>query len=352
MVASVSIASASAGCCAYSTQGWRGPESAHFDGEKFHNARESRKQPGVEDFAHWAMTRQPGPWRGYEQGAPGPKPPARVGEGELRVTWVGHSTVLVQIDRVNVLTDPVWSHRIGPIPVKARVRAPGIRFEDLPRIDVVVLSHNHYDHFDLPTLRLIAERDHPLILTGLGNVELLEEGGIEGGAALDWWEYHDVAGLRVTAVPAQHFSMRGACDRDSSLWAGFVIEGDGGPVYFAGDTGWGPHFAQIREHFGPMRLALLPIGAYEPRWLMAPMHIDPAEAVAAHRLLGAKTSVAIHYATFSQADEGQDAPARALTAALSPAEKAAGSFLLLPFGEGRSLPSLAPQLVQQLPPAP
>lgn len=328
-----------AGCCAFSTQGWRGPESAHFDGEMFHNERESRQQPGVGDFVHWAMTRQPGPWRGYEDGVPGPRPPARVGGGELRVTWVGHATTLVQVDRVNVLTDPVWSHRIGPFPLKARVRPPGIRFEDLPRIDVVLLSHNHYDHFDLPTLRRIAERDHPLILTGLGNVELLEEGGIEGGSALDWWEYENVAGLRVWAVPAQHFSMRGACDRDTSLWAGFVIEADGGPVYFAGDTGWGPHFAEIRERFGPMRLALLPIGAYEPRWIMAPMHIDPAEAVAAHRVLGARTSVAIHYATFAQADEGQDAPARDLLAALSDKERADGRFLLLPFGEGRTLPA-------------
>lgn len=339
LVAMVGAAIA-AGCCAFSSPGWVGPQSAHFDGEQFKNVRGS-EQPGVGAFLRWGMTRQPGPWRDYENAPPGPPPPPRVGRGELRVTWIGHATVLVQIDRVNVLTDPVWSHRIGPVPVKPRVRPPGIRFEDLPRIDVVVLSHNHYDHFDLPTIRSLAQRDHPLILTGLGNVELLEEAGIEGGEALDWWEHEEVAGVRVTAVPAQHFSMRGACDRDTSLWAGFVIEGQGGPVYFAGDTGWGPHFAEIRQRFGPMRLALLPIGAYEPRWLMASMHIDPGEAVAAHRVLGAATSVGIHHSTFAQADEGQDAPVRDLGSALSPAEKSAGSFVVLGFGEGRDLPALA-----------
>ncbi len=330
------------GCCAFSSPGWRGPQSAHFDGEKFHNQAPG-DQPSVEDFLEWGMSRRPGPWRPYVDAPPGPPPVARVGRGELRVTWVGHATMLVQIDGLNVLTDPVWSHRIGPVSWAGpqRVRPPAIRFEDLPYIDVVLLSHNHYDHFDIPTIRRLAERDHPRIVTGLGNADILEDEEIDGGVELDWWESEEVSpGVRITVVPAQHFSMRGVCDRDATLWAGFVIEAEGGPVYFAGDTAWGPHFAQIRARFGPVRLAMLPIGAYLPRKIMAPMHVDPAEAVAAHKTLGAQASVAMHHGTFPQADEGQDAPVRDLKAALRRAGEPESRFRVLPFGIGSDVPPL------------
>jgi L-ascorbate metabolism protein UlaG (beta-lactamase superfamily) len=197
---------------------------------------------------------------------------------------VNHSTVLVQIDGLNLLTDPVWSDRVGPaswLGVK-RLREPGLRIEDLPPIDAGLLSHNHYDHLDLPTLRRIEERFRAPVITGLGNAEFLRRKGIPGGVDLGWWEDHVLApGVRVTAVPAAHFSGRGLFDRDRTLWCGFVVEGPSGRVYYAGDTGWGPHFAEVRARFGPVRLALLPIGAYRPRWFMKPVHVDPFEAVAA-----------------------------------------------------------------------
>jgi len=310
---------------------YRGHVSDHFDGERFRNRERAVRQGS---FWKWQFTREPGFWPAWVDAQPGPRPPERVGDQTLRVTFINHATMLIQLDGLNVLTDPIWSDRTSPVSWAGpkRHRPPGICFDDLPPIDVVVVSHNHYDHLDLPTLRRLELRDHPRILTPLGNGALMRRYGIEGAIELDWWQRND----RITLVPARHFCARAISDRDRNLWGGFVISGSAGNVYFAGDTGWGAHFAEIGERFAPIRAALLPIGAYLPRWFMQPVHIDPAQAVDAHLALGARTSIPMHYGTFALGDDGIDDPLRDLQSAL--AAKGHPHFVILENGEGRDLP--------------
>jgi L-ascorbate metabolism protein UlaG (beta-lactamase superfamily) len=329
------------GCCLYSARGWRGPASEHFDGARFINPDAPTSRRGLLDFLHWRLTRVPEPWPDWVEASPGPPPPRRVGPGELRVTFIGHATVLVQLDGLNVLTDPVWSDAVGPdgLAVVSRRRPPGLRFEDLPPIDLVLISHDHYDHLDMPTLLRLQRAFAPRFAAGLGTRDLLTRAGIAKARDFDWWDSARISErVRLIAVPAQHFSMRGICDRDAVLWTAFVLESPAGRVYFGGDTGYGPHFEAARRRLGPMRLALLPIGAYLPRDFMSLVHLDPWEAVAAHLDLGAEQSLGIHWGTFAQTDEGMYTPQRDLDAALREAGLDATRFFTLGFGEGRSLP--------------
>jgi L-ascorbate metabolism protein UlaG (beta-lactamase superfamily) len=299
------------------------------------------------DLVRWLANRDSGPWRGWTDVPPSPPPPFRVGRGDMRVTFVNHSTVLVQMDGVNVLTDPIWSERCSPVSFAGprRVVPPGLRFEQLPPIDVVVISHNHYDHLDLPTLRQLADEHRPRILVPLGNERTLARGGVSGAEELGWWESARVSGgVRVHAVPAQHFSGRGPFDRDRALWAGYVITGPAGTTYFAGDTGFGPHFGEIRERYGSPRLALVPIGAYRPEWFMSRVHMSPDEALRAHRILDAETSVGIHFGTFRLADDGQDEPAERISALLAEGDEPPPRFWILGFGEGRDVPAAGASL--------
>ena len=312
---------------------YRGPASDHFDGERFHNLDPAARGEG--SFLKWQMERPESDWPDWIDTPYGAKPPARVADGRLRVTFINHATLLIQIDGVNILTDPIWSERTSPVSFAGprRHRNPGIRFEDLPPIDVVLVSHNHYDHCDIATLQRLAA---PRVITPLGNKALLEKHGIANVEERDWWEAVDVAALRITVVPSQHFCARGLSDRDRNLWGGFVIQAPSGTIYFAGDTGWGSHFAKIGTIFGPIRLALLPIGAYLPRWFMKPVHIDPAEAVEAHKALGASTSVAMHFGTFRLSDERFAQPVEDLQQAL--AANGDPRFWVLGQGEGRDVP--------------
>lgn len=293
--------------CAFSAPGHDGPRTDHFDGNRFHNVVPVRHGPL--DLWKWQLTKEPGPWRDWVDAEPGPPPPERVAIGSYRITFVNHATLLVQVDGLNILTDPIWSERCSPVSWAGpkRHRPPGIRFEDLPPIDVILISHNHYDHLDLPTLRRLAAVHEPVISVGLGNGALLEREGIDAEVReLDWWE--SVAAseeVRLHFVPAQHFSARGMCDRNASLWGGWMIRGLSGRIYFAGDTGWGPHFEMIRDRLGAPDVALLPIGAFRPIWFMSPVHISPEESIEAHRTLGAGTSIPIHYGTFHLGDDGE-----------------------------------------------
>ena len=295
---------------------YRGPKSDHFDGEKFHNLKATR-HAGFFDMLKWMSNRDEGPWQQWREITPAAPPPQRVHGGELRVTWVNHATFLIQTEGLNVLTDPMWSERCSPVAFMGpkRHHAPGIRFDDLPPIDVVLLSHNHYDHMDVPTLDRLKRAHQPKIFAGLGNGAF-----IKGATDLDWWQSAELApGVRVHAVPAQHFSSRGLSDRDANLWCGFVLETPHGAIYFAGDTGWGPHFDMIRERFGAPRLALLPIGAFRPEWFMCSVHISPKDAVRAAQALGAELSIPMHYGTFHLGDDGQDEPVEVLRAELAKA---------------------------------
>lgn len=312
---------------------YEGPPSGHFDGHAFENqvAFEPR---GVADILRWQLAGDAVAWPDWANVARPPPPPGQVTSG-VRITFVNHATVLVQMAGVNILTDPVWADRIGPVSWigPSRHKAPGIAFAELPHIDLVVLSHNHYDHLDVATLRRLSDRDAPLVLAGLGSRALLVEAGVGHAEDMDWWQSRAIGDVKVTFTPAQHWSRRGLGDDFAELWGGFYFAAGETRVFFAGDTASGPHFAQIADRLGPPTVALLPIGAYLPTWFMRSQHIGPREAVAAHRALGARTSIAIHWGTFDLADEGMYQPAGELMLARRAAALPSDSFVVLENGE-------------------
>lgn len=320
-----------AGCTVFSAPSYRGPVSDHFDGEKFVNQTPYYRG----SFWRWQLTSQPGEWTDeWANAAPAEAPPERV-DG-LRLTFINHSTVLIQVAGLNILTDPVYSERVSPISWAGprRHRPPGIRFEDLPPIDVVIISHNHYDHLDLATLRRLVEAHNPKIYAGLGNGLLFQREQIPYTRDLDWWQPVSLSkDTLLWAVPGQHFSGRGVDDRDETLWLGFVIDSPHGPIYFAGDTGWGPHFAEIREKFGPMKASVIPIGAYQPRWFMRAAHISPMEAARAHIVMESEVTIGCHYGTFPLADDGQLDPQLEMERIYDITSLTPEQFLLLENGE-------------------
>lgn len=327
---------------------YTGSPRPHFDGKTFFNpASDARQRFAFFDFVKWRFTRTEGKWESLRDTAELPvreKPPERVGNGEMRVTFINHATVLIQTDSLNILTDPIWSERCSPVSWAGpkRVRPAGIRFEDLPPIDIVLISHNHYDHLDIPTLKRLAVTHAPDIYTGLGNKAYLESESIPNAHEMDWGDHLPLfPNTQLHCTPVQHFSGRGLSDRDATLWCGFVLETPSGNIYFAGDTGYGAHFKAASEQFGNFRLALLPIGAYLPRWFMSPVHVSPEEAVQAHRDLRAETSMAIHFGTFPLADDGETQPVETLQHALSAAEYPPPRFWVLGFGEGRAVPPVS-----------
>jgi len=300
--------------------------SDHFDGKRFLNPN-GRQAPAFLQAIRWKLNSSREPSPRFVSDVTPTQPPRSVDAG-LRVTLVNHSTVLLQQRGLNILTDPVWSQRVSPLSWigPRRRRNPGVRFEDLPPIHAVLLSHNHYDHMDLSTLSQLAAG--AVFIVPLGCARLLRNRNVAPVHELDWGESFSLGNATIHCVPALHFSSRGLFDRNATLWCGYVIETPEGRDYFAGDTAFGAHFAQIRERFGAPRLALLPIGAYEPRWFMSPVHMAPDEAVRAHQILGAGTSIAIHHGTFQLADDGLDTPGKLIQS--SPARD---SFLVLKNGE-------------------
>ncbi len=321
-------------CCI--GQRFRGPESAHFDGCRFQNP--DPVDHGFWDVMKWMWTRDAAAWPDWIESEPGPTPAARVEGDTVVITFINHSTFLVQTRGLNLLTDPIFSERASPVGFAGpkRVRAPGIRFEQLPKIDVVLISHDHYDHQDLPTLRRLVERDRPRILVGLGVDNQLRRGGISGDdgvEALDWWDSRAISdSLEIIFVPCRHFSGRGLFDRNATLWGSFTIQTPGGRIYFAGDTGDGVHFQEAKDRLGLMRLAILPIGAYEPEWFMQPVHITPEQAVRAHMELQSGTSIGCHFGTFQLTDEPIDEPGKRLRRALEAAGLAESAFVVPEFG--------------------
>jgi L-ascorbate metabolism protein UlaG (beta-lactamase superfamily) len=334
-----------AGCARVAAPTYGGAVTDHFDGKRFHNYV-AFHDAQIEDALRRAQREvfgRRGSWPKWEDVVTD-VPPPRVGGGALRVTFVNHATVLVQMDSLNILTDPIWSDRASPFGWYGpkRHRPPGIRFEDLPPVDVVLLSHNHYDHMDVPTLRRLVDTFHPRIITGLGNAAFLARQGIPAVQDIDWWQSTRIArGVTVSGVPAQHWSARWINDKWRTLWLGFVIEGPSGTLYFAGDTGFGEFFPTIRERYGPFRLAMLPIAPGRPRDAMAPRHMSASDAVRAYQVLGASTAIALHFGTFQQGDDSEREPVDSLRQAIADVGPCQIRFWALRNGEARLVPALA-----------
>jgi len=306
---------------------WRGPVTDHFDGVRFRNLGPPPQFHGTRDMLRWKLTSKPAVWPKSVPVTP-VVPAARIAGDALVATVIGHVTVLLQTQGLNILTDPVWSERASPFRWAGpkRVRAPGIRFDDLPRIDVVLLSHNHYDHLDLATLQRLWARDRPRIITPIGNAALLARHGITAEEG-DWGDCIVVspkASVHIERV--QHWSSRWGFDSYRALWCGFTVALPGGSVYFSGDCGFDASaFAAVRRH-GPVRLALIGIGAYEPRWFMRYHHMNPADAVAAFAELDPARAIGVHWGVFQLTDEAVDAPPVALAEALAAAGVAPARF--------------------------
>jgi L-ascorbate metabolism protein UlaG (beta-lactamase superfamily) len=321
------------------------PASDHFDGERFFNPYTPRGKT-ADDVRRWRRERQRERWPEHVED-PALPPPGRAASDRISVTFIGHSTFLVQAGGISLLTDPIWSKRCSPVSFAGprRVRKPGQSLEALPGVDLLLVSHNHYDHMDFPTLRRVRKRWAPKVATGLDNARHLAKAGIRQAVELDWWQSVELAGARVTYVPAQHFSARGLYDRNRSLWGGFVVEAGGAVVYFAGDSGYSPYFAEIGQRFPRIDLALLPIGAYEPRWFMHTHHVNPEEAVRAHLDLKARRSIGMHFGTFQLTDEAIDAPVLALREARDRAGVTDREFDVLGFGETREFDMTTPPVI-------
>jgi L-ascorbate metabolism protein UlaG (beta-lactamase superfamily) len=313
-----------------------GPVSDHFDGTTFVDPN-GAKPKGIADILRWWASNGRAKW---PDRAPGfsDTPPQRVTEG-LRVSFVGHASLLMQTAGLNILIDPVWSERASPFAFAGpkRVNDPGIPFETLPPVDVVLVSHNHYDHLDLATLSRLAAAHSPRVITPLGNDTIMRDHDPAIDAqAHDWGD--EVAltpSVSVALTPLRHWSARGVTDRNKALWAGFVIASPWGRVYFVSDSGYGDgsQFREARERHGPFRLAVLPIGAYEPRWFMKDQHMNPEESVKAFLDCGAALALAHHHGTFQLTDEAIDAPEQALIAARAAAGLPAERFRTLKPGQ-------------------
>jgi L-ascorbate metabolism protein UlaG (beta-lactamase superfamily) len=331
---------------------YRGPATDHFDGERFFNPdgdEDTARAPGGGGrggFLWRQLTGSDGRPAWPRSVAVAPTKPERRVEGErMVVTWIGHATVLVQTNGLNILTDPVWSAKAGPLGLgPRRVAEPGVRFEDLPPIDLVLVSHNHYDHMDLKTLKRLWDRDRPRIVTSLGNDSILRSKDIEA-TALDWKGRVALRpGVEVIVNRNHHWGSRWFTDRNRALWSSFVVRlPSGGNLFFAGDTGFGDgRWPEEAAALGPIRLALIPIGAFRfaPGQMASGSHIGPPDAVEVFRRLGATTAIPVHWGTFRLSYEAYDTPPRLLAEAMR--ETGQRGFVPLAIGEPVEVPAYAP----------
>ncbi len=317
---------------------YKGPKSDHFDGSEFFN--EEKSGHSFSDMIKWLWEMETVDWPEWIEDPAQPAPPSRIGGDSIRVTFINHAAVLIQMNGLNILTDPIWSMKAGPYSWLGtkRVRAAGIKIEDLPPVDLVLISHDHFDHLDLPSLKTIVQMHQPVILAGLGVKSLLDDEDAPYLIELDWMQAYKTKNgrLKITFVPARHNSGRGMLSGNETLWGGFVIEAPSGQIYYAGDTAFGKFIYSIAEKFKNIRLAILPVGSYEKRWFMKNQHMNPDDAVKAHKILNAQQSMGVHYATFAEhPEQAIDAHEKDLAIALKKYDVPAEEFWVLGFGEGR-----------------
>lgn len=317
---------------------YSGPVSDHFDGQRFYGPRRSGGK-GLGTLLKWQLSGGRAKWPRWIENAPQPRPPERVMGDAVRLTMIGHVSVLIQTAGINILTDPVWSKRASPFQSAGprRVRAPGIRLDELPPVDLVLVSHNHYDHLDTATLAALVDRFDPLIVTPLGNGTIV---GKHAAAArvieLDWDERTEFGPLVVEAEPVNHWSARWSNDRNEALWAGLMIHAPNRRIFFNGDSGFadGWWVDRLMAKHGGVDVSLCPIGAYAPRWFMADAHMDPDEAVEVYNRMGAPWTLGFHWGCFQLTDEPIDEPRERLEAALAREGIAPDRFRTLAPGEG------------------
>jgi L-ascorbate metabolism protein UlaG (beta-lactamase superfamily) len=310
---------------------YTGPVSDHFDGRNFFNPG-GPSPKGFAELARWQFGTRAEAWPdSYPSPFPSARPEARLDAGQTRVTAIGHASCLLQTAGLNILFDPVYAQRASPVQFAGpkRVNPPGIAFDALPKIDVLLISHNHYDHMDLAAIGALAKRDQPLTLTPLGNDTILRS-GVPGlnVRTLDWWQSHAHQSATIHCVPTQHWSARGARDRMHALWSSFMIAGPRHTLYIIGDTGFGGGitFRAIAQRFPSIDFAWMPIGAYEPQWFMRDQHMNPAEAVQALGIVNARRALGHHWGTFKLTNEAVETPKRDLDASVSTAQLATNRF--------------------------
>ncbi|MES2527070.1 MAG: MBL fold metallo-hydrolase [Bdellovibrionota bacterium] len=305
--------------------------SDHYDGKKFFNPGHKDENSFL-DVLKWKMTSDAKDWPKTVPNASYATPTLPEGK-KANFTFVNHASFLVQIPGLNFLTDPVYSERVSPVTFAGpkRAREPGVAFDALPVIDVVLISHNHYDHLDLVTLKNLDAKFHPLFIVPLKVREFLLKEGLQNVVELDWWQEFKVKDTTVIFTPTLHWSSRSLWDKYETLWGSFMVKAPGFSFYFGGDTGYAGHFRDIKMRLGSPDVALLPIGAYEPRWFMKMHHMNPEEAVKAHQDLEAGMSFPMHFGTFQLTDEGIDEPVADLKKALGDIK----NFQVLDQGEGR-----------------
>lgn len=317
---------------------------SHHTDHGFRNPWPGFEKRGFPDLLRWLLfehrkaPRDSGTGCPEMEGIPNDGAFLRANTTDFTVTWIGHSTVLVQINGMNILVDPVWGNRVSPIPFLGphRFAEPGIAIDNLPRIDCVLITHDHYDHLDTDTLTRLGAG--PLYLVPLGIGRILAGLGITRYIELDWRDTRMFGGLVFTCTPAQHFSGRGLSDRNRTLWCGWLVRGSKESWYIAGDTGYFPGFCEIGDRYGPVDLACLPIGAYLPRWFMKPVHLSPSDAIAAFRDLRARLFMPIHFGTFRLAEDPPCLPIYELRNEIARSGIDAARFLLLRRGETRIIP--------------
>ncbi len=299
--------------------------------------RATRPQRGAGDMLKWRIADTLAGRRVRDPG--GFVTPVRENDGAAlaaaapSLTWIGHATFVLRLGGALIATDPIWSQRIsGVIPRRA---PPGVALEAVPALDVVTVSHNHYDHLDLPTLKRIGPATTYVV--PVGNGDLLRKAGLDDVVELDWWESQVVKGVEITAVPARHWSMRAPWNRNEMLWSGFVFRAADGVAYHAGDTALFDGFGEIGARLGPIDWAMLPIGAYEPRWFMESQHMNPEDAGEAFVALGARTLVAMHWGTFKLTDEPLGEPPERMRAVFKERGLDASRLWVLDVGETRLL---------------